>query len=218
MLSFVGVGPGDPDLMTILAVRVLARADVIAVADSGSGESAVLRIAGPLVSGKPVLRLSMPMRPGEDWGPAHDRAAETLIKRLRAGARIAYPVLGDPSLYASSIYLYRRIAPRCPCEIIPGVPAMCAAAAALGAPLAEGREPLTVLPGFGAGDRLPEGATVVLKAGRSLGAIRAAASGRHALLAQNLGMPDEYLGQLEGADAAVSYFSTVLIGPGKEEA
>jgi precorrin-2 methylase len=49
--------------MTILAVRVLARADVIAVADSGSGESAVLRIAGPLVSGKPILKLDMPMTP-----------------------------------------------------------------------------------------------------------------------------------------------------------
>ena len=216
MLSFVGVGPGDPDLMTVLAVKTLARADVIAVADSGSGESAVLRIAGPLVEGKPVLKLKMPMRPGEDWGSAHDRAAETLIKRLRSGAHVAYPVLGDPSLYASSIYLYRRIAPRYPCEIIPGVPAMCAAAAALGAPLAEGRETLTVLPGFFEGDRLPEGAVVVLKAGHALDAIRASLSGRPALLAQNLGMPSEYLGQLIGADARESYFSTVLIGPGKE--
>lgn len=217
MLSFVGVGPGDPDLMTILAVRALARADVVAVADSGSGESAVLRIAGPLVSEKPVLKLKMPMTPGEDWGPAHDRAAETLIHRLKKGIRIAYPVLGDPSLYASSIYLYRLIAPRHPCEIIPGVPAMCAAAAALGAPLAEGRERLTVLPGFGEGDRLPNGAAVVLKAGRSLNAIREAAGNRSSLLAQNLGMPGEYLGGLDGANADASYFSTVLIGPGKEE-
>ncbi len=218
MLSFVGVGPGDPDLMTVLAVRALARADVIAIADSGSGESAVLRIAGPLVTGKPVLKLKMPMRSGEDWAPAHDEAAEKLIKRLRTGVRIAYPVLGDPSLYASSIYLYRRITPRYPCEIIPGVPAMCAAAAALGAPLAEGRERLTVLPGFLEGDPLPEGAVVVLKAGHSLDTIQASLCGRSALLAQNLGMPGEYLGRLAGADARESYFSTVLIGPGKEEA
>lgn len=217
MLSFVGIGPGDPDLMTILAVRALARADVVAIADSGSGDSAVLRIAGPLVEGKPVLKLKIPMRPGEDWSPAHDRAAETLIKRLRSGAHVAYPVLGDPSLYASSIYLYRRIAPRFPCEVIPGVPAMCAAAAALGAPLAEGRERLTMLPGFSEGDRLPEGAVVVLKAGRALDAIRASLNGRPALLAQNLGMADEYLGQLAGADARETYFSTVLIGPGRKE-
>jgi hypothetical protein len=105
------------------------------------------------------------MRPGDSWGPAHDRAADALIQRLRAGLRVAYPGLGDPSLYASSLYLYRRIAPCCPCEIIPGVPAMCAAAAALGAPLAQGRERLTILPGFGALDHLPEGAVVVLKAG-----------------------------------------------------
>jgi precorrin-2/cobalt-factor-2 C20-methyltransferase len=217
MLSFVGVGPGDPDLMTILAVRALARADVIAIADSGSGTSAVLRIAGSLVSEKPILKLKMPMIPGEDWGPAHDRAAETLIRRLKKGVRIAYPVLGDPSLYASSIYIYRRVAPRHPCEIIPGVPAMCAAAAALGAPLAEGRQTLTVLPGFGEGDRLPVGAAVVLKAGRVLDALREAAGNRRALLAQNLGMPDEYLGALEGARAEASYFSTVLIGPGNDE-
>ena len=217
MLSFVGVGPGNPELMTVLSIHTLTRADEIAVADSGSGESAVLRIVGPLVAGKPVLSLEMPMRSGEDWGSAHDRAAEILIRRLRTGVRIAYPVLGDPSLYASSIYLYRRIAPAYPCEIIPGVPAMCAAAAALGAPLAEGRERLTVLPGFSEGDYLPEGAVVVLKAGHSLDAIRASLCGRSALMAKNLGMPGEYLGQLAGTDTRESYFSTVLIRPGKEE-
>ena len=216
MLSFVGVGPGDPDLMTILAVRALARADIVAIADSGSGDSAVLRIAGPLVEGKPVLKQKIPMRPGEDWSPAHDRAAEMLIRRLRSGAHVAYPVLGDPSLYASSIYLYRRIAPRFPCEVIPGVPAMCAAAA-LGIPLAEGRKRLTVLPGFAEGDRLPEDAVVVLKAGHSLDAIRTSLNGRPAFLAQNLGMPDEYLGRLTEADTRETYFSTVLIGPRSEE-
>lgn len=217
MLSIVGVGPGDPDLITFRAARALTRADLIAVADSGSGECRALQIAGPLAEGRPLLKLEMPMRPGDSWGPAHDRAADALIQRLRAGLRVAYPVLGDPSLYASSLYLYRRIAPCCPCEIIPGVPAMCAAAAALGAPLAQGRERLTILPGFGALDHLPEGAVVVLKAGRSLDAIREAAGNRRALLAQNLGMPGEYLGPLAGADARESYFSTVLIRPGKEE-
>jgi precorrin-2 C(20)-methyltransferase len=177
----------------------------------------VLRITGPLVSGKPVLKLEMPMTPGEDWGPAHDRAVETLLRQLRKGVRIAYPVLGDPSLYASSIYLYRRVAPRHPCEIIPGVPAMCAAAAALGVPLAEGGETLTVLSGFGESDSLPGGSVVVLKAGRALHRIREAAGSRRALLARNLGMPDEYIGGLDGVNADASYYSTVLIGPGKEE-
>jgi precorrin-2 C(20)-methyltransferase len=217
MLTFVGVGPSDPELVTLKAVWALEAADLIALPDSGAGEGAAEKIASRWITGKERLHLPMPMRgEKEDWREAHRDAARVLMEHLAAGRRIAYPVLGDPLLYATSGYLLKLIRPHYACEVIPGVPAMCAAAAALGAPLAEGREKLTILPGFGEGDQLPEGAVVVLKAGRALDAIRASLYGRSALLAQNLGMPGEYLGQIAGADARESYFSTVLIGPGKE--
>ncbi len=216
MLSFVGVGPGDPELLTLAALRTLQAADEIAVADSGAGESVVLRIIRNHIAGKPVSYLRIPMGAREDWAAAHEAAARTLTEKLEKGRRVAYPVLGDPSLYASSGYLYRLIAPGHPCEIIPGVPAMCAAAAALGVPLAEGRERLTICPGFQAGEALPEGPVVVMKAGRALSALREAAAGRPALAVQNLGMPGQTTGSLGEADAQ-SYFTTVLIRPKSAE-
>ena len=91
---------------------------------------------------------------------------------------------------------------------------MCAAAARLGVPLAEGREPLHILPGF-AGE-LPEGNVAVMKAGAALDELRAAAQGRGAYLARNIGMEGEYVGPLDASDTGErSYFSTVIISAAK---
>ena len=186
MLTFIGVGPGDPELMTLKAVRLLCEADAVALSDRGA-----------------ALRR-------EDWEEAHARAAEQLLEWLDRYPRIAFPVLGDPGVYATSGYLYRRVRPCHPCAIVPGVPAMCAAAAALGVPLCEQGERLTVL------DRmeevLPEGNVVVMKADRGLDALRRAAGGRAAYAARNLGMEGEWTGPLaEVPEAGRGYFTTAIL-------
>lgn len=214
MLSFVGVGPGDPELLTIKAARILRAADLICLAQTGRGESAVRKILGPLLAGKEILPLHMPMTGGrEDWRGDHLIAAEQLALRLQAGARIAYPVLGDPSLYASSGYLLSLLKDRFECEVVPGVSAPCAAAAAMGVALAEGRQRLTILPGLRPDEGLPEGNVVVMKATGDLRDLSRAAAGRPAFLARNLGMSGEYCGPLADAPADQGYFSTVLVGP-----
>ena len=219
MLNFVGVGPGDPELLTLKALSLIRAADVVAVADSG-GESAVLRIVGAHIPGKRIVRLDMPMRGVKaDWASAHEIAEQTLLELLEEGLEVVYPVLGDPSLYASSAYLYERISGKFPCTIVPGVPAICAAAAALRMPLAKGREPLTVLPGYKAGEALPRGNVVVMKAGGALSALQTACAGRTALVARNLGMKDAYTGSLSDADLENdAYFTTVIIAAEREEA
>lgn len=215
MLIFAGVGPGQPELITLAAVQALQDADVIAFADSGR-ESVTERIVAQWIDGKHILRLRMPMK--EDtaqWQAAHETAAQQLLDRLKQGHRITYPVLGDPSLYASSAYLLALINPHHPCQIIPGVPAMCAAAAAWQVPLALGREPLTVLPGFPEGSSLPQGNTLIMKAGRDLELIKKAARGRAGYIAKSLGMPEEFAGPLDdNTQHETSYFTTVLIKPG----
>jgi sirohydrochlorin cobaltochelatase len=129
MLSFVGVGPGDPELVTLKAVRALEAADLIALPDSGAGEGAAEKIAEAWIRGKEKLRLPMPMC-GErgDWRAAHRQAAEALMARLREGARIAYRA-GDPLLYATSGYLLALIGPRTNARSSPRA-ALCAMAAA----------------------------------------------------------------------------------------
>ena len=208
MLTFIGVGPGDPELMTLKAVRLLCAADAVALPNRG----AALGIVRKLIAGKPVLELELPMRGGRaDWEAAHERAAGELLAWLERYPSVAFPVLGDPGIYATSSYLYRLVKGAHPCEIVPGVPAMCAAAAKLGVPLCEQGETLTVLDRFEGGRALPEGNAVVMKSGKRMGELRAAAGGREAYVARNLGMEGEWLGPLDDAPAMDGFYFTTTI-------
>ena len=209
MLTFVGIGPGDPELVTLKAARVIREADAVAIPDTGTGRSLVREILGDLLDGKPVLRLPMPMRgKREDWKTAHEAAAERILEWLKTYPNIAYPVLGDPGIYATSSYLMRLIEEKHPCAVIPGIPTMCAAAARLGIPLCEQGETLTV----NDDGTLPEGTVVSMKASRKLDALRAAVNGRKAYLVQELGLPNELVTELkEDTEIPVSYFTTVIV-------
>lgn len=213
MITFVGMGPGDPELMTLKAVRAIREADLIAMPDTGLGASAVTAIAGDLLKGKELLMLYMPMRGGRDaWRDAHAQAVETLKARLRQGANIAYLVLGDPMLYATGSYLMALLKPEFEVRVIPGVTAMCAAAAELQVPLCEDRERLEIRPGFAPEDPLGDGNVVIMKANGKLRQILEAGEGREMYLARNIGMDNAYAGPLQDADLDVhAYFSTVLV-------
>lgn len=210
MLFIVGVGPGDPELVTLKAVRCLRAAGLIVAVRSGR-ESAVLPHIQAYVEGKPCLMLDMPMRgTREDWQPAHERAAQAILAHI--DETIVWPMLGDPSLYASSSYILPYL-PRDKVEIVPGVTAFSAAAAAFRQPLALGRETLTVLPGFSDGQTLPTGSVVVMKAAGHIPAIQRAAAGRAAYAASHVGTPKEQLSLLQDTQEDVPYLTTVLIKP-----
>ena len=216
MLYFVGVGPGDPELITMKAVRILREADAIAIPDSGK-DSVVWRIAGKWMEGKPLCRLPMPMKGvREDWEHAHRRAAEILLEWLKKYETIVYPVLGDPGIYASGSYLLKRIVPCHPCEVIPGIPAMCAAAAALGIPLCEQGEPLLIADDIDAVDDLRQdfrGNMVVMKAEKNWRRLQDLAAGTQVFLARNIGLPDQQLGTGLNGFEKKSYFTTAILKP-----
>lgn len=213
MLIFTGVGPGDPELITLKAARTIARADAIALADSGRGESVVQKIAGEWIAQKPVHRLHIPMTGNRaDWLEAHRKAADELLSLLARYPVIAYPVLGDPGVYASSSYLFHLVQPHHPCKIIPGIPTMCAAAAEMGVALCEQRETLTVVDQIPEDQPLPQGNAVIMKCGKSLAALQEKAAGREAYAIRNLGLEDQWTGPLEEAPTDnVSYFTTVIL-------
>lgn len=218
MLYFVGIGPGDPELVTVKAARLVGEADAIAYADTGMGSSAVESILGDRLAGKTLCPVSIPMRGSRaDWLEAHRRAAERLLALLEEYPTMVYPVLGDPGVYASSSYLMRLVSQKHPCRVVPGITTMCAAAAELGVPLCEQAERLTILDSFEPGEPLPEGNAVIMKSGRRLAALKEAAAGREAYAVRNLGMDNAFMGRLEDIpEDDYSYFTTVIVKAGGE--
>ena len=220
----VGVGPGDPGLVTVRAVEVLATAGAImAPAPRRGGESLALSIARPhLPPGCEVHTAHFPMT--EDRAvlvAAWDEAAATLLRLAAAGKPVAFITLGDAMLYSTWSYVMaavRRLDSGAAVETIPGVTAMAACAAEVGRPLAEGREPLLVWP-----DEPPADAAALLdvspnvvfmKAGRHLEALAAVAqrAGADAIAVRRASQTDAAATtDLRAWSGDREYFTTVLM-------
>ncbi len=210
-LTAIGLGPGDPELITLKGLRALQAADVLFVPQSRDGDqSLALRIAEPWIdrARQTVVALPLPMtRDAGQLRPAWRAAAETIVAELGADRHGAYVLLGDPLLYGTFVYLWRELtALRAPVtvRIIPGVTSFAAAAAAGGIPLAMSNERLIVVPASYETDTttlrqlLRDFETVVLmKAGAALPAITATLEELdlldHALYAERVGMPEELI-------------------------
>lgn len=210
-LVAVGLGPGDPELITLKGLRALQASDVLFVPQSRDGDqSLALRIAEPWIdrTRQTVVTLPLPMtRDAGQLRPAWRAAAETIVAELGADRQGAYLLLGDPLLYGTFVYLWRELtALQAPVavRIIPGVTSFAAAAATGGMPLAMSNERLIVVPASYETDAatlrrlLNDFETVVLmKAGAALPAIVAALEELdlldHALYAERVGMPEELI-------------------------
>jgi len=147
-LHLIGVGPGDPELITLKAARLLQAAPVIAYPQTGPDAALARDIASPHLAANAIhLPIALPM--ATDRAPAqaaYDAAAQAIAAHLRAGRDVAYLCEGDPLFYGSAMYLLARLGPDLPVAIVPGVTSLTAAAAAIGRPLAARNEVLKVLP------------------------------------------------------------------------
>jgi precorrin-2 C20-methyltransferase/precorrin-3B C17-methyltransferase len=153
----IGVGPGDPELITLKAVRLIKNADVIAYHSGTAGRSIARIIADSLISESAIEELLIyPVTTGSTDHPLgyygavadfYDESAERLSKHLDAGRDVVVLAEGDPLFYSSYMYLHDRLSPRYPSDIVPGVTSLTAAATALTTPLARHEDVLTVLPG-----------------------------------------------------------------------
>ena len=220
----VGLGPGDPELMTRKAERIIRQSPVLAVPDKGRGEKTALAIAGELAEGKKLLTCAAPMVRDEGaLDSAYEANADAVCAALDQGKDVAFLTLGDPTVYATYIYLHKKVVARgYEAEIVPGVPSFCAVAARLGAALCEKSQRLLIVPASHGDmdDCLDLDANLVfMKAGRELGALKdkLAAHGLldRASLAANCGMEGQTLCP-RFADAAPDkgYFSVVLVKKG----
>ena len=145
----VGVGPGDPELVTLKALRILQSVPVLAWPAPEEGPSLAREIVAAYLPGRQrEIAIRMPLVPGKfPADDIYDRAAIEIGDALSAGDDVAVICEGDPFFYGSFMYLYGRLADRFPVEVIPGVSSLTACAAALGAPLSARNDVLTVIPG-----------------------------------------------------------------------
>lgn len=224
----VGVGPGDPKLMTLKAVDVIARCPVIAAPRTRNGGMVALDIAKGAVdlSGKTILPLDFAMsRDAAICAASHREAASLVRNCLDDGKPVAMLNLGDVSIYASFRYITDILAPEgYPIEMVSGVPSFCAAAAVLGTSLTDMDTPLRIVPdGTAAPDALDGDATTVwMKSGRNLsGLLRTleeAGVAERAMLVQNCGMPNQNVRcGVAGAAVDPAYFSLVILKNGAKE-
>jgi precorrin-2 C20-methyltransferase/precorrin-3B C17-methyltransferase len=185
----VGLGPGDPELVTVKAARLIGAADVVAYHCARHGRSVARSIAEPYLRGDQVEeRLVYPVttevtdHPGGYEGAMEEfyaAAADRLAAHLAAGRDVVLLAEGDPLFYSSYMHMHKRISGRFAAVIVPGVTSVSAASAALAMPLVEGDDVLTVLPGtLGPGELTARlrgtAAAAVMKIGRSYPGVREA--------------------------------------------
>ena len=175
----VGVGPGDPELMTLKAVRILAEVPVIAYPAPNSGESSARAIAENIIpAGRIEIAVRVPMRVGPVPLEAYKRGADEIATHLEAGRDVAVLCEGDPFFYGSFMYLHDALAGRFPTTIVPGVSSLTACADASGRPLVRRDDVLTVVPATledaAIEQRLAQShAAAIMKVGRHLPRLKA---------------------------------------------
>ena len=227
----MGVGPGDPDLLTVAAVGAIEAADLIAcpVARSGAKSMAAAIAARWIGSHQRMLPLLFPMvDAAEPRRLAWHQAADTLAAEVAAGQRVVLLCEGDASLFATGSYVLLALQqrhPHCPCRVIPGITAVSAAAAAANCPLALQQDQLLVMPCPEREDQLLDvledaagqaRVLALLKLGRRWLWVRQVLERRQlldsSLFAERVGWPDQTLQTARDMPGgARPYFSLLLI-------
>ncbi len=220
----IGVGPGDPELLTLKAHRLIQSAPVIAYVAPESGESFARGVVSSYLDDANKLEIPIPMPMVEERFPAqdvYDEAQSKLSGHLRAGKDIAVLCQGDPFFYGSFMYLYARMCDEFRVEVVPGVSSIMAGSAALGFALASRNDILTVLPGPLDPGRMKERlceaeAAIIIKVGRHFKKIRHVLEDLNLLsrsrYIERATLENQRIAPLEDIDPEdVPYFSMILV-------
>lgn len=244
----IGVGPGDPELLTLKAVKLIRDCGVAAVPVSDPGlrapvyegneiplsdspcsayleKCAAYQIAlraVPELASKPKLFLPMPMiRDKAVLKEIHDRDALAAAKLLDEGRDMVFLTLGDPTVYSTCMYVYKRLLrDGYSTALVPGITSFCAAAARLDIPLAENREEIHILPAsYGIEESLSlPGTKILMKAGKRMPEVKKLLAERYleTRMVQNCGMKDEQVFRsAEEIPEQAGYYSLIIVKEGK---
>ena len=231
----LGVGPGDPELITVKALRLLREAPVVAyfVAKGKRGNAFGIIEAHlqaqqtllPLVYPVTTEALPAPLSYEQVISDFYDEAAEQVAAHLNAGRDVAVICEGDPFFYGSYMYLHDRLAQRFEAEVIPGVCSMLGGASVLGAPLVYRNQTLTVLSGVLPAEELKRrladaDAAVIMKLGRNFPKVRQVLAelglDQRALYVERATMANQKIVALDAVDPQSSPYFSLIIVPGEK--
>ncbi len=227
----IGVGPGDPELMTIKAKKTIEASDIVVVPGENVEDSIAYKIAKGACENLDDLNLvalEMPMvKDKEMLNAMHEKAARQIEAWLDEGKTVSFLTLGDVTVYSTYMYVHQRVVrDGYDASIVNGITSFTAAAARLNTDLVERAEPLHVIPATFKVDGMAEllslpGTKVLMKSGKEIGKVREAilASGQKAMMVENCGMDNEkiYLDAEDIPDTA-SYYSLIIVKEPQEEA
>ncbi len=220
ILYGIGVGPGDPELMTLKAVRIIKENSVIACPGTNVKETTAFKIAVkavPELEEKELVPIDMPMvMDKEEQRKSHKRGAELIEKYLAEEQNVIFLTLGDPTIYSTFSYIQHIVEnDGYKIKIVSGIPSFCAAAAALNTSLAEWTEPLHIIPAVHQTnfDLDMPGNYILMKSGSKMVSVkeRLKKSSLNISMVENCGMPNEKKYEnIEDIPDDAGYFSLII--------
>lgn len=220
VLYGVGVGPGDPKLLTLQAVEVIQNAEIIAVPDT-DGEKTAMKIVKDYIKDKEIIYCPMPMsRNLKLLEQSHQKSFDMLETELLNGKDIAFITLGDPTIYSTYMYIHRMMIEKgYVAKIISGIPSFCAAAAALNVSLCDREESLHIIPASYPDTEkllLSKGNKVLMKSGKKISEVKdilkKTTSYKYSQMVERCSMEDEKIYRnLDQVSDDSSYFSIIIV-------
>lgn len=218
----LGIGPGDPELLTLKAHRILTSVPVIAYPTLENGKVLARAIVADFIRPDQIeIPMPLPLSVERSSQPYYDIAAEKIAEHLSAGRDVAVLCEGEPMLYGTFMYLFRRLAGRFPTEVVPGISSTMASAAMLGAPITYRNDVLSIMPATLDADTLRDrlavvDAAVIIKLGRHFAKVRTILDElgllNRALYIERATQPNQRIVAITSVDPAeVPYWSLILI-------
>lgn len=217
----IGVGPGDPELLTLKAYRIITECDVIAIPSDNRDTCTAYLIAVqsvPQLEHMKILPVNMPMtKDKEILRYSHEKGTADVIELLKEGKNVGFLTLGDPTVYSTYMYIHNRVKKQgYETEIINGIPSFCAVAAKLGISIAENKEQVHIFPAsYDLADTLHlQGTKIFMKMGKKLSEVRnkIIEAKLEAFMVENCGMDNEKIYKsIEEFPEDAGYYSLIII-------
>lgn len=223
----LGIGPGDPELITKKALRIIEESDIILVPGTKKEDSVAYRIAKKAyerLDEKEIVTIPMPMtKEKEILKKSHEEGAEIVEKLVKQGKQVAFLTLGDPTVYSTYLYIHKRMVKKgFETEIISGITSFCAVAARLNIGLVEKAEPLHIIPASYQIEEALElpGTKVLMKAGKNITEVKKILQKKKAeiYMIENCGMDNERIyNRVEEIPEDAGYYSLIIVKESKKE-